>query len=242
MFHSRLLAAGLFLFATSSSLSAITVISESFNDITTLGGSGWTLVNNSVALGSTGWFQGNSGVFSAQSGTPEAYIAANYNNAAFGGNISNWLITPVLSLQFDLQLTFFTRTETDFIAPDRLEVRLSQNGASANVGATDSSVGDFTSLLLTINPALTNTGYPSSWTQETVNISGLGAPISGRLAFRYNVPDTSNNADYIGIDTVLVTSSPAASTPEPGTLGSIAVGLCVAAAYRRRRQAMAARS
>jgi hypothetical protein len=242
MFHSRLLAAGLFLFAASASLSATTVLSENFSDITTLGGSGWTQVNNSGVGGTVGWFQGVPAVFSAQSGTPESYIAANFNDAGFGGNISNWLITPVLSFQFDLQVSFFTRTETDPVAADRLEFRLSQNGASTDVGATDSSVGDFTTLLLTVNPTLSLSGYPQTWTQVTANIIGSGLPTTGRLAFRYNVPDTSINADYIGIDTVLVTTPSAASTPEPGTLGSIALGLCLAAAYRRRRQVMADRS
>lgn len=32
--------------------------SESFNDITTLAGSGWLLQNNSSPIGSLGWFQG----------------------------------------------------------------------------------------------------------------------------------------------------------------------------------------
>jgi hypothetical protein len=33
--------------------------SESFNDITTLAGSGWVMTNASVAVGSTSWFQGS---------------------------------------------------------------------------------------------------------------------------------------------------------------------------------------
>ena len=37
---------------------------------------------------------------------------------------------------------------------DRLELRLSTNGASTNVGTTTTSVGDFTTLLLTVNPLL----------------------------------------------------------------------------------------
>ena len=82
-------------------------------------------------------------------------------------------------------------------------MRLSTNGASANVGGTAASVGDFTTLLLTVNPAL-NGGYPDSWTLFTATISGLGGPVSGRFAFRYNVADTSVNADYIGIDTLSV--------------------------------------
>jgi hypothetical protein len=230
MFHSRLLASSLLLIAAASPLCAGTVLSEDFDNIATLAGNGWTLVNNSAPLGTTGWFQGIPAIFASQSGASSSYIAANFNNAGLAGNISNWLISPVLSLQNDLTLTFFTRTEADFVVPDRLEVRLSQNGSSANVGASDSSVGDFTSLLLTINSGLTTTDYPQGWTQETINIAGLGAPITGRLAFRYNVPDTSTNADYIGIDTLQVTTS----TPEPTTLGLIGFGLCAAVVSRRK--------
>src|ERR1700690_2848835 len=71
---------------------------ENFDDINTLAGSGWVMTNNSSPIGTTGWFQGNTAVFDAQAGPPDAYIAANFNNAAFGGNISNWLMTPVLDL------------------------------------------------------------------------------------------------------------------------------------------------
>jgi hypothetical protein len=195
MFNSRVLAGSLWLLCVTSSLHAGTVLSEGFDNISTLAGSGWTMVNNSSPAGSTGWFQGNSGVFNSQAGAPAAYIAANFDNAAFGGNISNWLITPVLSLQYDLQFVFYTRTEVNPPAADSLELRLSTNGSSGNVGATSSSVGDFTSLLLTINPTLSLSGYPMAWTQETVSFSGLGIPTTGRFAFRYDVPDTSTNAD-----------------------------------------------
>jgi hypothetical protein len=179
------------------------------------------MVNNSSPVGTTGWFQGNTGIFSSQAGAPDSYIGANFNNAALGGNISNWLITPVLSLQYDLQFVFFTRTEVNPVAADRLELRASTNGASVNVGATASSLGDFTALALTVNPALTLGGYPTAWTQVTANIVGFGVPASGRFAFRYDVPDTSTNADYIGIDSVLVTQT----APEPGTMGLFAFGL-----------------
>jgi hypothetical protein len=178
-------------------------LTENFNDITTLPGAGWVQTNNSSPLGTTGWFQGNDGIFPAQAGAPDAYIAANFFNADTGGNISNWLLTPTLTMNNDDKLSFFTRSSA--IYPDRLEVRLSTNGGST-------SVGDFSSLLLTINPLLSASGYPSIWTQYTVSLSGLGGPTDGRFAFHYSVPDTSVNADYIGIDTVSVTPVPAPST------------------------------
>jgi hypothetical protein len=232
---SRVFAGSLFLLFASSSLQAGVILNEGFDNISTLAGSGWAMVNNSSPVGSTGWFQGNTPIFTAQAGAPDSYIAANFNNAGFvgsvGGNISNWLITPVLSLQYNLQFVFFTRTDVGSLFPDRLELRLSTNGASTNVGATDSSVGDFTNLVLSVNPTLSVSGYPEVWTQVTANFVGVGVPASGRFAFRYDVPDNANNADYIGIDTVSVTQD----APEPATMGLIAFGLG-AVAWRRLRR------
>lgn len=197
------------------------VLTENFNSVSSLTGSGWALVNNSSPTGATGWFQGNTGIFSAQGGPADSYIAANFLNAdSLGGNISNWLVTPELDLSNAILLTFFTRTDPGSGFADRLEVRLSTNGASTDVGATDSSVGDFTTLLLSINPTLDPNGYPSDWTQLSVAISGLGNGAQGRLAFRYMVPDTLDNANYIGIDTVNVVA-----TPEPATLSLLLLGV-----------------
>lgn len=224
----RFTASGLLLLLASFSLQANVILSEGFDNIATLPGSGWALVNNSAPLGTTEWFQGNTGVFDSQAGAEDAYIAANFNNAAFGGNISDWLITPMLTLLDGDQLSFYTRTEESSLFADSLEVRLSLNGASTNVGSTDSSVGDFTTLLLTINPTLNGSGYPQAWTQYTVTLSGLSGPATGRFAFRYDVPDTSVNADYIGIDTVTVNA-----VPEPATGGFVA--FMIAAAFLSHR-------
>src|SRR5262245_3693753 len=141
---SRVFAGSLFLALASSSLHAGVILNEGFDNISTLAGNGWAMINNSAPAGTTGWFQGNAAIFGSQAGAPDAYIAANFNSAALGGNISNWLITPVIPLQYNLQFVFYTRTETGSPFPDRLELRLSTNGASTNVGASDSSVGDFT--------------------------------------------------------------------------------------------------
>lgn len=206
------------------------LLSEGFDDITTLAGSGWVQTNNSSPIGTSGWFQGNSGIFPSQAGAPDAYIAANFDNAGLGGNISNWLISPTLTLNNGDTIAFYT--QSNGALPDRLELRLSTNGASTNVGGTDASVGDFSTLLLTINPALAANGYPTSWTQFSVALSGLGGAASGRFAFRYDVIDTSVNADYIGIDTVLVSST----VPEPSSLALGALAFALLGFARRHGQ------
>lgn len=205
-------AAALLLVAGLSSQAKAQSFSESFNDITTLAGNGWVMTNASVAVGSTNWFQGNSvaggGPFDAYDGAANAYIGANYNNTGSTGTISNWLMTPNRTFRNGDVLTFFTRKPSPDSYADRLEVRLSTNGASANVG-TGTAVGDYTTLLLSINPTLVLGVYPTTWTQYTITVSGLPAPTSGRMAFRYFVTGggfVGTSSDYIGIDNVAYTS------------------------------------
>lgn len=221
------LAAAAFVSATLSTAQAANLLTQDFENFATL--ASWTLTNNSSPLGSTGWFQGN-GVLTAQAGTTDSYIGANFNNATVGGNISNWLILPTLTLNDGDTLSFYTQS-TQFFA-DNLEVRFSGNGTSSNVGTTSSSVGDFTNLLLEINPTYAATGYSSTWAQYVVTMSGLGGPVSGRLAFRYVAPDTSTNGDYIGIDTISVDE--ASTVPEPGTVAMLLGGISILALTLRK--------
>ncbi len=186
---------------------------------------GWVVQNKSNPVGSTSWFQGSTRLV-AQSGSANSYAGANFNNTTGAGNISDWLITPQLTVQNGDVLTFYTSKSLssgqDF--PDRLQVRLSTNGASTNVGVDDTTVGDFTTLLLDINPTLVVGGYPTDWQQFTVTLSGLGGPASGRIAFRYFVTDggpQGNNSDYIGIDTLTFGCS--AASPTATTVATTAV-------------------
>ena len=114
-----------------------------------------------------------------------------------------------MPLQNGVTFDFVTRTQFSPTAfADRLQVRLSRNGASTNVGSTAFDVGDFTELLLDINPFYSVVGYPAEWTPLGRTLSGFGPPTTGRFAFRYFVEDGGPggaNSNYIGIDNVIVT-------------------------------------
>lgn len=193
---------------------------QSFDSIQSALNQGWVIKNNSRPLGTTTWFQG---VFAAFPGgfnsyTGADYIAANFNNAAIpaiGGEstISNWLITPARPMKNGDVITFYSRTfqSPALSNPDRLELRFNTNG-STEVGNDSSSVGDFTKLVLSINPDVNATDYPAVWTQFSYTLSGLAAPkTSARFAFRYYKTLRRNASGggisgYIGIDEVVFTS------------------------------------
>jgi Calx-beta domain/Domain of unknown function (DUF4214) len=195
--------------------------SEGFDNVSNLPSSGWVQINRSQPLGTTGWFQGNH--FAPQSGASNSYIAADFNNAADPppSTISNWLLTPQLMLADGARFTFYTRRDRSDYA-ERLQVRMSLNSTSSNVGTSATSVGDFGALLADIDPTYrTVDGYPNDWSQFTITLTGVGTPKMGRLAFRYFVenggPSGGSNSFYIGIDTVQLCSS-AAPTPTPTTI------------------------
>jgi hypothetical protein len=192
-------------------------INESFDDVTTLPAAGWAQQNLSTPVGTNpNWVQGGT-PFNANSGAATAYVAVNYNSVTGANTISNWLFTPERTLTNGDVITFFTRTVDAPSFADNLQVRLSTNGASVNAGSTNTSVGDFSTLLLEINPTLVPANYPSVWTQYTITISGLGAPTNGRIAFRYFVTNggpSGANSDYIGIDDYVYTPAGSPTTPD----------------------------
>lgn len=224
-------------FALLGTLSAhAQIFTENFDSVDALPGQGWVFQNRSVEPW-LGWFQGNASVtFPAQAGAPSAYAAANFQSAnTADGTISNWLLTPTMSLQNGDVISFYTRTITGSIYPDRLELRLSTNAASVNVGSEPTSVGDFSTLLVSINPNLLVGGYPTDWTLYTVTLSGLTGTVEGRLGFRYFVTNGGSNganSNYIGIDTLQVT---AAAVPEPASVAIATAALLGGVILLRRR-------
>ena len=174
----------------------------------------WFAYYLSAPPGESGWDQGNTAVFNAQAGSADSYLTANFANAAFGGNVDTWLITPVVDATAGvLELSFATRTEGAFPG-DNLEVFYN------NAGTLD-TLADWVSLG-------SIGAYPTDWTFFNFLYTGGGSNV--RFAFRYTVTDTSVNGDYIGIDSVRV------AVPEPGTLALLAMGMLLTPLVLRRRR------
>ncbi|HWB19565.1 MAG TPA: choice-of-anchor J domain-containing protein, partial [Phycisphaerales bacterium] len=169
-------------------------------------------------------------------------LACNYT--AGGGTsgvavLSLWMMTPVLNIANGATFSFWTHTLNPAGGgyPDRLQIRMSLNGSSTNVGSGTgatgaNAVGDFSNLLLDINPAQNTTAYPSDWTQFTVTISGVSTPTTGRLAFRYFVtgggPGGANS-------NAIVIDNASYAVPAPGAIALL--GLAGVCGSRRRRNA-----
>lgn len=189
-----------------------TVLNERFNSIASL--DGWTAVNQSDPPGET-WFQGNPGMFPAHGGAPSAYIATSFLSAGNGnGFIDNWLITPEVSLFGASTLSLFTRADVTPGFRDTLEIRFSPFGSST-------LTEDFYVVIGTIGGV---NAFPSTWQQF---ITGFDYTGTGRFAFRYfGDADASN---YIGLDSVVITT-----VPEAETYAMLLAGLAVLFALRGR--------
>ncbi|MBS1748166.1 MAG: T9SS type A sorting domain-containing protein [Bacteroidetes bacterium] len=187
---------------SNNTMAQLNSLSENFDSVIP---TDWVAINNSSGHGLS-WGQGDVRNFNAYNGAANSYAGASYlsiGSKTNAGTISNWLMTPVLNLSNGSTFSFYTRTISGSAYPDRLEVRLSTNGSSTNVGSTEESTGDFSQLLLSINPDLDNGGYPdTNWTKYNVTVSGIGT-VTGRIAFRYYVTNggsSGTNSNFIGID------------------------------------------
>lgn len=221
---------------------------EGFEDVPGLANNGWVFINNSINPDPAfPWSQGDAsaqaGLWSAHSGTPNSYAVATFESSlpplGANVNISNYLILPTRTLNNGDVINFWSRKTSESSFPDRMQVRFSPNGASTNVGGTvnpdgSGGIGDFTNLLLDINPNYLpdgSGGYPEEWTNYNIVVSGLSGPTVGRLAFRYFIINTEINSDAVGIDDLTITP-----VPEPGSLTLLSLGgLTVIRQVRRQR-------
>lgn len=213
---------------TASTAATVNLITEGFDNITTLATSGWVIKNESSPVGSTSWFQGSDPAVPSQQGASNSYIGANYNSTSGAGTISTWLITPEFAFDGEISVSFFSRDIDDSFA-DRLEVWLSTSGASTNTSNFDTKI-------LSINESLTSSGYPSSWTEFLETLDGTGG--TARLGFRYYVTDggsSGSNSNYIGLDTFSLTAT--SSVPEPAASLATSMLLAGGLVLRKRRQA-----
>jgi len=191
---------------------------------------GWRFINRSDVIGRTNWQNPTvlTGIpFLSYSGTGTGYLWADYQSTSSdAGTISNWAVSPGLTMQNGDKIVFYTRAQllsfnndsTDFV--NRMQVRLNKT-TSLNCGdGTDP--GDFTVPLLDVNPfyyeflksAFNNPadpfyqqarqGYPHVWTRFEATVSGLDGPTKGRFAFRYFTEEAGGNGrgTAIAIDAV----------------------------------------
>ncbi len=181
------------------------------------------------------------------SGAGSVFAAAPGNGSA--GVIDLWLISP--AIQFDgsaATVSFWTFSLSNSAAS--LEVRLSagsgvvpNNGGDRDNGLETpltGGVGDFTNLLLHINPDHQAGVYPTwdedfnpAWTQYTVDIPAGLVSGEGYIAFRGYGPNVFSEPDryrIVGVDDVVVT----AVIPEPASLAGVALAGMVAGMRRRR--------
>lgn len=172
----------------------------------------WTKTNQSQPVGTSQWQQGNVSAFGGGfNGGATSYVSVNYNSVATGmaGTISNWLISPVVSLSNGDVIKFYTRAGANFSSiPDRLELRLSTEGDASitpSIGSAD--LGSFTTLAATVNPLLTPNVYPVVWTEVTYTVAGLSNATDCKLAFRYFVTNggpTGANGNAIWVDALTI--------------------------------------
>jgi len=178
---------------------------ESFEHVDSLFMQGWEKRNNSSPAGSGEWRQ-DFGNFDANFGPDNSSIVCDYQSIASGqaGDISNWLITPTLNLTNGDSIIIHTMSYQNGAFPDRMEIRMNVSN-TIDVGMTTTSVGDFDTLLFTINPTLTTGtgGYPMIWVRYAIGISGLPTTTPSRIGFRYYVTNggqSGTNGSTIGID------------------------------------------
>jgi hypothetical protein len=191
-----------------ASASAAVVLDEGFESVASLG---WTQTNSGAP--GAGWFQGESAVsFPAAAGSDDSFLAANFADTAT--SISDWIFTPVLSLAKESTIAFKVRALGSIGYLDTVEVYFSASGAST-------SPGDFA--LLGTYASATDEG----WVDQSYALTTDYA--SGRFAFRYVVADTATAGDYLGIDSLTISTVPA-----PASLALVGLALAGVAATRRR--------
>ena len=193
-----------------------TTFSENFASVPTmLATGGWTEINHSDPVGPEIWHDGFNLAASTGAGVTSdsnfAEVSFQSTSTTANGDISNWLISPAITINNGDVVSFFTTSFNNLAFPDRLELRLNPMN-NTNVGTLAADVGDFTILLTSVNPnLLADTAYypQDYWGQFFATVSGLSGATTCRIALRYFVIDggwTGLNSSTIGVDSLSITS------------------------------------
>lgn len=198
---------------TAMSAQAGVVLSEGFENVAGLAAKGWVFTNNSTPGGLTpGWFQGDQNIFGAQAGSPYSYAAANYNGAPAGGTLNAWMLTPVFDASHGATVSFYLRA-------DHLDGYFDQiNFGFVNANGTLTGLG-----LTSVSPV-----PDSDWVKYTASV---GTSTLGSVRFAFQYTGAADNANYAGVDSLLV------DLPEPASMALIVGGLLGLGAARRRSRA-----
>ncbi|HLG03226.1 MAG TPA: choice-of-anchor J domain-containing protein [Bacteroidia bacterium] len=202
-----------------SSLSAQT-FPQTFDSLALLLNTGWSQVNLSNPLGSDMWHQGDPGSIGipAHTGaTATSFVQSSFQatDSAGSGTISDWIMSPVVTLNNGDSIAFWVISYNSATYPDNIECWISPNGGM-NPGTDEFSTGDYSILVYAVNPNLDMTSFPSvavngdTWTRFAGVVSGLSGATSCSVAFRYFVTDgggTGANSSTVGLDDVQIVSS-----------------------------------
>ena len=193
---------------------------ENFDTLSAMTLRGWETINRSAPLGSGEWMQGNNMVGApALSGNSNSYAQVDYTSTDSLGTISDWLLTPPVYLKNSDSVSFYVLSFNSASYPDRLECRLSSMGTDNSVGSSETTVGYFSSVLVSVNPNQDTFSFPSVqvdsslWTKYTGVVTGLTGTDSTlcRLGFRYFVTNagfSGSNSSTIGLDSLLILRYP----------------------------------
>ncbi len=199
---------------------------EEFDQAFSAAERGWVFQNKSVNPGPTNWGNPAEPPFAAFSpaGSENGYLWADFNStSSASGIISNWAVSPPVTLRNGDKIRFYTRAQLYFFNGDstdftnRLQVRINARNDGTDVG-NGATTGDFNTLLLDINAAYNEflllswnnrepnalNAFPHRWTRFEATVDGLQAPVKGRFAFRYFMEGAGTNGrgSAIGIDQV----------------------------------------
>jgi hypothetical protein len=164
---------------------------------------GWTFRNQSSPVGPQSWYQGftpdiHPDYPSPQSGAGYVSVSAAYSSDQ-GGTMSDWAILPVVPNQIaGDQLRFWVLGSfSDHV--NTMQVRYSPTGA-IGTGSGPTGIGDFTTLLLDLNPV-----PGPGWNLVTVTLPG-----NGRIALRAYAPQACAfcSLGFIGVDSLSVGPPP----------------------------------
>jgi hypothetical protein len=189
-----------------------TSFTEEFADFSTLTTKGWLIGEYSQAdtVGTTAWTPGAFGAVGK--GDTVWYGFSAYGDYSFQSeyaysydpvidsslSISSWMLTPILTVKDSDRVSFYTRGDTTGIYTNRMQVLLNKTGSSY-IGHDLNSVGDFTTVLMDINPTQAPGGYPTTWKKYEYIFTGISGKMDIRIGFRHYVIHPTN-ARGIGID------------------------------------------